>query len=745
MQSLQQLILRLGLASLGEINQAIFTCPADGLIRALGIVLGEKRENNILASLAAALGIDLLEEESLLPEPRVAETVLARLTPLARNQRVLPLRCFEEQGRSLIIVAAANPCDHETLQTIASVFAAEPQVCLAREAAILQAISRVEAISASGVDTAGRHAFADAPHPFSNEIGEREVEKTIHQVVATAVKHSAVRAEIDLDRPFIEVAFTFADGQKSAVEMSVDPWAFASGLFKRAQPIEWRSGIVRAVVRVEFRAVSIDFEMTLPGRLDQYAAIDESGQPGRSVVLEKFAVDLPEDPLFWLGISEQNAQQIRRVFSDRPGLVLVVSSDERLRKTSIRALSQTFSDSVCEELFPSAERAISLFEQAKNNSVVVGLAQRDIFSTFDWLQSITIPQRAAISALIGVMSLPRVCICCASYYEPDMRVLTLVRDYLGDGLGRFLKGRGCPLCGRSGFLGEILLSSVFSMREPAGELYRKAAPLDEVLAALADSDFSSFFEDGVLQAMKGRTTLETVLSGVSQPSGEYLSALRKRCGRPQLKSAEGAVAAEYFRKPGMLRSFEAIYDDKAAAKEPPGDLSSREHRPVTGRNVFLVREQTDIEDPGADSLLSGLDDEHQSDCASPVDTPSQAALLLVIDDDDDQRSILRRVFELAGYRVEVAANGMDGIVSAARLSPQLIIVDFMMPDMDGKETVRRLRASPTTADTPIMALTAFGDPDIEYGLLEAGADDFCPKSITKKVLLKRVDRLLARR
>ena len=120
-------------------------------------------------------------------------------------------------------------------------------------------------------------------------------------------------------------------------------------------------------------------------------------------------------------------------------------------------------------------------------------------------------------------------------------------------------------------------------------------------------------------------------------------------------------------------------------------------------------------------------------------------LLLVIDDDADQRAILRRVFEIAGYRVEVAADGIDGIVSAVRLVPKLIIVDFMMPELDGRETIRRLKGGPTTGAIPVVALTAYADPDVELGLLQAGADDFCPKSVSKQVLLKRVQRLVQTR
>ena len=127
------------------------------------------------------------------------------------------------------------------------------------------------------------------------------------------------------------------------------------------------------------------------------------------------------------------------------------------------------------------------------------------------------------------------------------------------------------------------------------------------------------------------------------------------------------------------------------------------------------------------------------DYAAP---PRDAKLLLVIDDDADQRSIISRVLERAGYLVEQAVDGMDGIVTASKIHPDLIIVDFMMPDLDGRETILRMRGSAATAKTPIIALTAYPDSEVEYRLLQVGADDFCSKAISKKVLLKRIERLL---
>lgn len=161
-------------------------------------------------------------------------------------------------------------------------------------------------------------------------------------------------------------------------------------------------------------------------------------------------------------------------------------------------------------------------------------------------------------------------------------------------------------------------------------------------------------------------------------------------------------------------------------------------QPIRGAEAFLVSSNNKPKFDADDIALSELNTEKEK----AVRPARDKSLLLVIDDDADQRTILKRVFEMAGYQVEVAEDGIDGIVSATRLQPELIIVDFMMPELDGRETIRRLKQGERTSVIPVVALTAYADPDIELGLLQAGADDFCPKSVSKQVLLKRVERLI---
>jgi len=83
--------------------------------------------------------------------------------------------------------------------------------------------------------------------------------------------------------------------------------------------------------------------------------------------------------------------------------------------------------------------------------------------------------------------------------------------------------------------------------------------------------------------------------------------------------------------------------------------------------------------------------------------------ILVVDDEPDQRFILRRIFEEAGHEVADAGHGAAALECVRRSRPELVVTDMMMPVMDGRELIRRLRADPATARIPILAVTGNGE------------------------------------
>jgi two-component system KDP operon response regulator KdpE len=116
-------------------------------------------------------------------------------------------------------------------------------------------------------------------------------------------------------------------------------------------------------------------------------------------------------------------------------------------------------------------------------------------------------------------------------------------------------------------------------------------------------------------------------------------------------------------------------------------------------------------------------------------------LALIIDDEKQIRRLLRLTLEGSDYRVIEAGNGHDGLLEAAQRKPEVIILDLGLPDMDGIETLKRLRE---WSRTPVLILSVRDDPEEKVAALDAGADDYVTKPFDTAELLARL-RVIQRR
>lgn len=118
--------------------------------------------------------------------------------------------------------------------------------------------------------------------------------------------------------------------------------------------------------------------------------------------------------------------------------------------------------------------------------------------------------------------------------------------------------------------------------------------------------------------------------------------------------------------------------------------------------------------------------------------------ILLVDDEPDILEIISFNLEKVGYQVTTASNGLEALKQAKKTLPHLIILDVMMPELDGIETCERLRQEEQFQDTIIMFLTARGEDYSYVAAFDAGADDYVTKPIKPKVLLSKVKGLLRR-
>jgi two-component system phosphate regulon response regulator PhoB len=118
--------------------------------------------------------------------------------------------------------------------------------------------------------------------------------------------------------------------------------------------------------------------------------------------------------------------------------------------------------------------------------------------------------------------------------------------------------------------------------------------------------------------------------------------------------------------------------------------------------------------------------------------------VLVVEDEPDIRSLIAHHLERDGFRCRTAGNGGDALAAVRAAAPDLIVLDVMLPGMDGLEVCRRLRADATSATVPIIMLTAKADEVDRVVGLELGADDYVVKPFSPKELVARVRAVLRR-
>jgi len=123
---------------------------------------------------------------------------------------------------------------------------------------------------------------------------------------------------------------------------------------------------------------------------------------------------------------------------------------------------------------------------------------------------------------------------------------------------------------------------------------------------------------------------------------------------------------------------------------------------------------------------------------------NQQKTILIVDDEPDIIEILRYNLEKEGYITLSAMNGLDAVSIAKQQKPDLILLDVMLPDMDGIQTCETIRKIPELGKTIIAFLTARSEDYSEIAGFQAGADDYIAKPIRPRVLLSRIQSLLKR-
>jgi len=122
--------------------------------------------------------------------------------------------------------------------------------------------------------------------------------------------------------------------------------------------------------------------------------------------------------------------------------------------------------------------------------------------------------------------------------------------------------------------------------------------------------------------------------------------------------------------------------------------------------------------------------------------PDKRPKILIVDDEEKNVKLIIAILKNYGYSFETAENGLEAIEKAEKFSPDLILLDIMMPEMDGYEACRRLKENPETQHIPVVMVTALADRESRIKGLESGANDFLTKPVDATELIVRTKNLL---
>lgn len=113
--------------------------------------------------------------------------------------------------------------------------------------------------------------------------------------------------------------------------------------------------------------------------------------------------------------------------------------------------------------------------------------------------------------------------------------------------------------------------------------------------------------------------------------------------------------------------------------------------------------------------------------------------VLIVEDEPDNQEIVRAVVEeMVGARAILAGDGLEAVAMASREKPDLVLLDLMLPRLDGYEVARRLKSDPQTREIPIVAITALARPKDRARALEAGCDDYVDKPFDLDLLERKI-------
>lgn len=696
---------------------------------------GLTSDDRILATLAARFNmrianLDLVTAQSrdLVPEQ------------LARKYRIIPLSATE----TVLEIAASNPNDLHAERAIAFATGRTLKVQLAAPSRLAQRIDElyrpdnvVERIlegihvdyEIESMDASTNAAELDLS---IGGVSERPITRLVDYILAEGITSRASDIHLEVEENEVAVRYRI-DGVLRQV-MSV-PRAVGVPLLSR---IKIMSGLDIADrlrpqdgrARVAVNRMPVDLRIsTLPAAHGEKIAIRILDSRGTVLTLEQ------------MGFHPEELTRINELLQSREGFVLVTGPTGSGKTTTLYSALKsiqargvniiTVEDPVEYRIagivqvqvhekanltFASALRSILRQDpdvvlvgeirdhETASIAIQASLTGHLVFSTLhttDAASSITRladigvePYKiaAALKGIIAQRLVRRLCVVCREPVTEE--IPERLRQWIPKGSLHY-RPVGCGKCATTGYRGRMAVVEILMISRDVERSISAGEPSERIAEAARERGMKSLWDSGIGHVLAGNTSLDEVLRVLDIP-------LEQRAA-PE-KSLVAPIA------PPLTVASPAVNTPPPAAREPSG-------------HAFELIDGSALLEAGTKTLQS----------------------VLLVENEEPLRRALRDVLEREGFTILEASNGARAITEIDRSAPDLVLLDLDLPDIDGYEVLRRLRARPGTAKTRVLVLTARGDEESEVKVFEAGADDYLTKPFRPRALSARIRALVRRR
>ena len=363
---------------------------------------------------------------------------------------------------------------------------------------------------------------------------------------------------------------------------------------------------------------------------------------------------------------------------------------------------------------------------------------------------------SSITLITAQRLLRKLCNECKQPYDPPPGLLERLGVDPADST-TYYKAEGCNRCGGTGFSGRMAVHEMLPMNNTVREMIVRKASEYEIQAAMRAQGMRFLLERGMEKIRAGSTAISELFRVLQLDELEAVS-LSQRC-----PSCKAAIESEFSVCPNCLTSLKTLCRRCNQQLKLDWKICPYCRAPVEGEEsvpLLAAPAEVDLHPPmgagagsagtGAYTALgasNGSEMQGGPEGLPPQETaPSKMPRILIVDDDPSIRTIVAKSLEQLPFAVgtELASNGVEAVDIASRDHPDLIVLDVMMPEMDGFEVCQKLRSQVETAFIPIMMLTANPSEEGRIRGYMVGSDDYVSKPFNVAELNARVTRLLRR-